>query len=268
LTAAVTTFQERFPTTPIRLYEESLAAVVQSVLNRRRAIGIMASLLPAPAEVTRERLLTVRMAMVVSPRHPLATHATPIPTSVLAQHTQLVHTDRPDLPAGREFGALSPKTWLLAHLEAKLAFLRAGFGFGVLPLHLAEADLASGDLVLISAEDAPLGMQGVPMSAVYRTDSPPGPAARWFIDHLKQEDARRPSDTAPRSSAAIAANAAAKDAALPLASAVGQATGVRNASTPPVGHVDPPQRARLIAAHAAGARRRGGVGRPWGPGTH
>jgi hypothetical protein len=29
------------------------------------------------------------------------------------------------------------------------------------------------------------------MSAIYRTDSPPGPAGRWLIDHLKQEDALR-----------------------------------------------------------------------------
>jgi DNA-binding transcriptional LysR family regulator len=192
LTAAVPAFQASFPTTPLRLYVESLSAVVQSVLDRHCAIGIMASLLPVPAQAARERLLTVRMAMVVSPRHPLAIRDAPIPTAALSEHIQLVHTDRPALPAGRDFGTLSPKTWLLTHLEAKLEFLRAGFGFGVMPLHLVEADLASGELVQIVAEDAPLGMQGVTMSAVYRTDTPPGPAGRWFIDHLKQQDAQRP----------------------------------------------------------------------------
>jgi hypothetical protein len=45
------------------------------------------------------------------------------------------------------------------------------------------------------------------MSAVYRTDSPPGPAGRWFIDHLKQDDARRPKELASRSLVAIAAEA-------------------------------------------------------------
>jgi DNA-binding transcriptional LysR family regulator len=116
------------------------------------------------------------------------------------EHIQLVHTDRSALPAGRDFGTLSPKTWLLAHPEAKLEFLRAGFGFGVMPLHLVEADLASGELVQIVAEDAPLGMQGVTMSAVYRTDTPPGPAGRWFIDHLKQEDAQRPNGSGSKPS--------------------------------------------------------------------
>jgi DNA-binding transcriptional LysR family regulator len=74
---------------------------------------------------------------------------------------------------------------LLSHLGAKLAFLRAGLGFGVMPLHLVEADLASGALVQITAEDAPPEGYVVAMSAIYCTNSPPGPAGRWFIDRLK-----------------------------------------------------------------------------------
>jgi DNA-binding transcriptional LysR family regulator len=71
-------------------------------------------------------------------------------------------------------------------------------------VHVVEADLTSGELVEISVEDAPPGMQGVTMSAVYRTDSPPRPGGRWFIDHLKQDDARRPKELASRSLAMIA----------------------------------------------------------------
>lgn len=145
--------------------------------------------------------------MVVSPRHPLAIHGAPIPTTVLAEHLQLVHTDRSDLPPGREFAHLSPRTWLLAHLGAKLAFLRAGFGFGFMPLHVVEADLAAGELVQISAEDTPPEGHVIAMSAIYRTDSPPGPAGRWFIDHLRQEDAQRLEQKASPSAARIAAAA-------------------------------------------------------------
>jgi hypothetical protein len=36
----------------------------------------------------------------------------------------------------------------------------------------------------------PAGLE-VAMSAIYRADSPPGPAGRWLIDHLKQQDALR-----------------------------------------------------------------------------
>jgi hypothetical protein len=55
---------------------------------------------------------------------------------------------------------------------------------------MVEADLASGALVQIITEDVPAG-RVIVMSAIYRTDSPPGPAGRWFIEHLKQQDVQR-----------------------------------------------------------------------------
>jgi hypothetical protein len=56
---------------------------------------------------------------------------------------------------------------------------------------MVEADLASGELVEIKVEDDPPEGHGVDMSAVYLTDSPLGPAGRWFIDRLKEEAAPR-----------------------------------------------------------------------------
>lgn len=203
ITYAVAAFQEKFPATALKLYMEGRCAVVRQVLDRRSPVGIMASLSPAPPVLTSERLLTVRLAMVVSPQHPLAIHDAPIPTPLLAEHLQLVHTDRSDMQHVRESGLLSPRTWLLAHLGAKLAFLRAGFGFGFMPQHVVEADLASGELVQIFAEETPPEGHIVAMSAIYRTDSPPGPAGRWLIDHLRQEDALRLQRHASRAVAAI-----------------------------------------------------------------
>jgi len=63
---------------------------------------------------------------------------------------------------------------------------------------LVEADLASGALVQITPDDAPPGGHVITMSAIYRTDSPPGPAGRWFIERLKQDDAQQSREmTAP-----------------------------------------------------------------------
>ena len=73
-----------------------------------------------------------------------------------------------------------------------------------MPLHMIEADLASGELVQITGESAPPEGYVIVMSAVYRTANPPGPAGRWFIDRLKQEDARWLDEKAPRSAAATA----------------------------------------------------------------
>jgi len=186
ITGVISAFQEQFPTTALKLYVEGWGAVVQHVLDGRCGVGVLGSYWPAPAQFVLEPLLTIPMVMVVSPRHALAAHRGPIPSSALADHIQLLHTDRSDLPAELSTGVLSPRTWLLAHLGAKLAFLRAGFGFGVLPLHNVAADLASGALVSISAEAAPAWSAVLGMAAIYRADSPPGPAGRWLIEQLKQ----------------------------------------------------------------------------------
>ena len=200
---AVAAFQEKFPAILLRLDAEGGDAVVEPVLDGRSAVGVMGSRSHAPQQLTREPLLTVRMVTVVSPRHPLTTYGAPIPTAVLAEHIQVVHTDRSDLSQAREFGMLSPRVWRVSHHEAKHVFLRAGFGFGCMPLHAVEADLASGALVQIRVEEGLPESQVVSMSAIYRTDSPPGPAGRWFIDRLKQEETRRRKETATLSAAAI-----------------------------------------------------------------
>jgi DNA-binding transcriptional LysR family regulator len=185
LTSAVTAFREEFPNTPLRIAVEGMGAVIQPVLERQCSFGIRGPLLLEQAELTAEYLLGARYLMVASPGHPLARHRGPIPGNALAEHVQLVLTDRSSLTQGKDLRVMSPKTWRLSDLGAKHAFLRAGLGWGGMPLHLVEADLASGTLVALklAESDAPTSIS---MSAIYRTDTPPGPAGRWLIDRLKQ----------------------------------------------------------------------------------
>jgi DNA-binding transcriptional LysR family regulator len=188
-TGAVAAFQKTFPATLLRFDVES-SAVIEPVLDGRCAIGVVGSWALSPPQLTHEPLLTIRTPMVVSPQHPLATRRGRIPMTVLAEHIQISHLDPSDLSPF--YGAVYAKyrrVWRLSHLGAKLAFLRAGLGFGGMPLHAVEADLASGALVEITPEDVPSGGRAIEMQAVYRTDSPPGPAGRWFIDRLKQTPA-------------------------------------------------------------------------------
>jgi DNA-binding transcriptional LysR family regulator len=185
-TTAVAAFQKEFPATLLRFDIES-SAVIEPVLEGRCAIGVVGSWALAPPQLTHELLLTVKVPLVVSPQHPLAMHRGRIPTRVLAEHTQISHIDPCDLSVVLGASRFKyPKRWRVSHFGAKLAFLRAGFGFGGMPLHAVEADLVSGALVEITPEDAPADGHVLEMWAVYRTDSPPGPAGRWFIDRLKQ----------------------------------------------------------------------------------
>ncbi len=185
LTKAAAAFGAAFPVTPLRLYVEALGGVAQAVLSGRCGLGVMGSLTLERPELGRERLLGVKMVFVTSPRHPLAGYKGPIPQCALAEHVQLVLTDRTDLSQGQEFKVLSPRNWRLADLGAKHAFLREGLGWGGMPFAMVERDLADGSLVEIKLQDTETGGFIMPMFATYRTDSPPGPAGRWLIDRFK-----------------------------------------------------------------------------------
>src|SRR6201996_5652342 len=87
-------------------------------------------------------------------------------------------------------------------LFAKHHFILNGLGWGGMPLHAVRKDLEEGRLKPLSIEDVPPGGLDVPMSAVWQTKSPPGPAGRWFIDRLR--DIPVSSSAAPKLRAAAA----------------------------------------------------------------
>jgi len=185
LTKAVGFFKETYPRTPLLLYVEALGAVVQTVLDARARIGVIGSLPVVPQSVHSEPLLEVPFVTVAAPHHPMAKIRGVVPQSALAEYVQLVLTDRSTLSEGRTFGVLSPLTWRLADLGAKLEFLRAGFGWGHMPLPVVEDPLARKELVRIRIEGQTAHTR-MPMHAVYRKDAPPGPAGRAFIEALKR----------------------------------------------------------------------------------
>jgi len=98
-----------------------------------------------------------------------------------------VLTDRTPVTDGKNFGVLSPQTWRLADMGAKHAFLKAGFGWGHMPIHMVKGDLLDGTLVQIRVEGFVVRAQVLTMQAIYRKDSPPGPAGRAFIAQLKKK---------------------------------------------------------------------------------
>jgi DNA-binding transcriptional LysR family regulator len=186
LTRAAVHSRKTYPHTPLRLYVEALGGVIKPVLDRNCSIGVIGSLPIAPDELQSEPLLSVLFVTVAGPSHPLAKSRGVVSASAIAKHVQLVLSDRTALSEGRDFGVLSPLTWRLADLGAKHAFLKAGLGWGHMPVHMVRADLDTGALVKIRVDGTPRDMN-LPMRVVFRKDAPPGPAARAFIGQLKRK---------------------------------------------------------------------------------
>ncbi|WP_028105041.1 LysR family transcriptional regulator [Pseudoduganella violaceinigra] len=186
LTEAVRAFHQEFPSTPLRLDVEVLGAVVQPLLQRRCRLAVVGSYPEVPAECDTDFLFEVPLVAVAAACHPLAALAAPIARQEAARHVQLILTDRSTLTEGRQFGVLNPQGWRLADLGAKHAFLRAGLGWGGMPRHMVEDELARGTLVELRLEASPILGQAFSMHACWRKDGPPGPAGRRFIELLRQ----------------------------------------------------------------------------------
>jgi DNA-binding transcriptional LysR family regulator len=178
---ALRAFNDEFPTVSLNLHVEALGAVTALVLEGKAVIGISGPLAAEIAGIENVIIGSVPLIPVASPAHPLA-RAGSLEPGMGRDHVQLVLTDRSPLSDGREFAVVSPHTWRLADLGAKLALLREGIGWGNMPKPMVEDDLATGRLVKLAMPDE----TGVSyrMSAIYRRDAPPGPAATWLLERF------------------------------------------------------------------------------------
>jgi DNA-binding transcriptional LysR family regulator len=192
---ALRAFTERFPTVPPRVYVQPLGAAAELVLDGTCMIGLLPLIFSDIALLKRFPLLTIHLLPVVAPDHPLAEFDEPIETHVLYKYVQLVLTDRSALTAGRDYGVLSGRTWRLADLGAKQSMLLAGLGWGNMPAHLVEADIAQGRLKVIRPIEFDAPSAQLVMCGTYLADHRLGPAGQWMIKHLADSIVRNSSAT-------------------------------------------------------------------------
>ena len=91
-------------------------------------------------------------------------------------------TDRSSLTAGRDYGVLSGRTWRLADLGAKHSMLLAGLGWGNMPSHQVQNDVAQGRLKVVQPRKFDSRAAQIPMCGAYLTDHRLGPAGQWMIE--------------------------------------------------------------------------------------
>jgi DNA-binding transcriptional LysR family regulator len=180
---ALTCFREQFPTVTLRLYIESLGGVTKLVLDRVATVGIAGPLVTLDG-IEKVGIGSVHLVPVAAPTHPLAMAHDNAPGAG-REHVQLVLTDRSSLTQGRDIGVIATRTWRLADLSSKHMLLKAGIGWGNMPVPMIKEDLANGRLVILNMPDN-ISADYV-MDAIYRTDTPPGPAGAWLIEHFRKQ---------------------------------------------------------------------------------
>ena len=181
-------FRRMFPTVSLKLFVEGLGAVLACLLNNDAQLAIGGPEIDDHKDLERQMVGEVELIPVASPSHQLV--AGKVLPGESRKHLQLVLSDRSNLTEGREFAVLSPITWKLGDLSAKHSLLKEGIGWGNMPRHMVQDDLASGALIELDLPEKP-GAQ-YQLSALWRRDTKPGPATSWLIDAIRAKLAECP----------------------------------------------------------------------------
>lgn len=176
-------FERQFPTIPMTVLTESIGGPERHLRSGAVQMAIYALETTGATDLHADFLMDVEMVPVVSARHPLAALPEPVGREDLEQFTQIVLTSGSG-QSGWTRGVISPRIWRVADLRTRLAFLIAGFGWSHMPAHFVAAPLAEGTLKR-------LHLHGIPdfslrVYLVQQFSRPPGIAARWLIERLKQ----------------------------------------------------------------------------------
>lgn len=177
-------FQKAYPAVELRIDVQTMAAVAEQVLGGAATIGVASSVAQSP-KLERIAISPIRMVPVVSARHPLAAKRGRIATSELADQIQIVLSERAE-DALPDQGVLSSRTWRVRELSTKREMLRAGLGWGNLPLHLARGDIEKGRLVRIRPQAWADDEHTIHLAIIHRKDTPLGPAHRWMLETLDE----------------------------------------------------------------------------------
>jgi DNA-binding transcriptional LysR family regulator len=186
LTESLNALQAAFPLLTVTVHTEGLGAVEARLRDGSARLGIGANPMDEARSPIERRFLTeIAIASVVAATHPLAVWKGPIPRQEIERHVQLVLTDRSQLTSGVLRGVVSPRVWRFADLATRYAFLKAGFGFCNMPLHMVKDDLAAGRLTRIVAEGWDSPEYRLPLHLMFPRGHVPGRAACWLIRHME-----------------------------------------------------------------------------------
>lgn len=159
-----------------------------AIQDGRVTLGILAGDDLTDSRIELEAMHSYPFLAVAASTHPLAKAtrgSATLEAIALSEHVQIVLSDSSGLSQGRDYGVLSPTSWRVNNQETKHAMIRAGHGWGRLPLWVVAKDLQNGDLMRLPI--ASLGPGGQVETQFYlarRIDQPFGPVARAFREAI------------------------------------------------------------------------------------
>jgi DNA-binding transcriptional LysR family regulator len=187
LVRACQRFLARKLSTRMQFSAESLSGVRRR-FDRDEAHLMLAVELAGDPRLVTQPLPPVEMVLVAHRSHAVHEGREPVDRAMLSAFVEVLVADsgaRDAPPPTRLSQIGSPHLFELSDFHSKRGAIVAGLGFGWLPAHLIEADLACGELLPVRFDE---GNRYVLQPLVaHRRDTPLGPAARALLDDIVAE---------------------------------------------------------------------------------
>ena len=180
--SALAAVHESFPEISIRVRTASLGGPLVAVRDQSSLFGLSVSDEIRDDSITMEAVGQVTLVAVTAPHHPLATRPPPVDVT---DQLSIVVADPTDVTAGVDYGVVGPRTWRVDDLETKRALLIAGIGWGNMPSHVVNDDVAAGRLARVAPQG--IGRAGetpMPVYLIHRRGALLGPVAECFRNAL------------------------------------------------------------------------------------
>jgi DNA-binding transcriptional LysR family regulator len=178
--------QAEFPDLSVTVYTEAIWGGDRWVRDGSVMLALCALYPTSAQQLQAYPLMSMTLVPVVAQGHPLARETRPLTRDILAEHVQLILTNPHD-PGGPTQSVVSSRIWRFVDLARRLEFLLAGFGWGTMPLHIVESYIKSGLLKRLDIDDPGVLPGSIPLYIVHARTRPLGRAARWLLDHLRQQ---------------------------------------------------------------------------------
>lgn len=193
---ALRAFSLAFPTVPIQLYVESYVRAADLLTDGTCAIGILSeeACAGAKASLTVQSVGAVELVPVVASTHALAKAPSPVAVEDLNSHIRLILGNLPETRQPQDMDRFYGALWFVSDVGAKRDLLLMGVGWGLMPTHMVEDDLAAGRLVRVQPEKSdylPLnaGARGghvLNMYSAHKAGRGLGPASAWLLNHFSR----------------------------------------------------------------------------------
>ncbi|WP_406734017.1 LysR family transcriptional regulator [Vibrio scophthalmi] len=150
LSAALTAVCERYPTLRFECLTASSIDIIALVKQQRATMGIMFNEVSLDDNIDFEGLGSVEFDVYVASHHALAQETVPH-LDMLRLHRQIVIRSKSSEMSSFQH-AHSPEVWFADSHYILLELISSGFGWGMLPKHIALPALESGKLIQLRSQ--------------------------------------------------------------------------------------------------------------------